>query len=191
MSDITLRPAPEALRHVFDACFQDYLRELSALNGARPNRHGRFEYFHYDRYWREPARMPFFIHRDNQPAGLLMLRELSQKEAHDGEPSLQVAELYVFRSHRRRGVAWEAMRIAARMAAALRLPLTWSAYMKNDSAVALYDKILAEFGENGAGWMAGFTRGIDGSGLARFYYKMTPVGAAQAAAKRKDGPPPV
>jgi predicted acetyltransferase len=181
MADVILTPATDESREEFDARFQDYLKELSALNGARPNRHGRFEYVHYDRYWWEPGRTPFFIERDGGRAGLLLLRELLPEESPDNETSLQVAEIFVFPSHRRRDVAVEAMRSAAAMAEKQRMPLTWSAYMNNGPAVALYGSIFREFGALDGEWATERTRGIDYSGLARFYYKMTPVAAMQAS----------
>ena len=181
MSDVTLTPATDGQRAEFDARFQDYLEELSALNGARRNRHGRFEYVYYDRYWWEPGRTPFYAEADGRRAGLLLLRELPPEESPDGETSLQVAEIFVFRPHRRRRVAAEAMRSAAAMAEKQRMPLTWSAYMNNGPAVALYRSILREFGALDGKWTTERTRGIDHTGLARFYYRMTPVAAMQAS----------
>ena len=174
MPSVTLRPVPEHERAEFEKHFQKYLRELSLLNGTRPNRHGVFEYGLLDFYWLDAHFMPFVIQCDGAVAGLLLLRELSVRESAIKQRSLQVAEITVFDEFRRRGIAREAMHSAARMARRLGLPLTWSAYMNNKPAATLYSALLEEFHETGE-WHTERTSGIDQMGLARYYYKMTPV----------------
>ena len=174
MAEVALRRASRAEKDAFTEHFQDYLAELSRLNGARPNRKGLFEYSPYDLYWENPARMPFFIECDGRTAGLLLLRELSEHESPQRGESLQVAEIYVFPPYRRRQVGKQAMWIAAHMAEERDVPLTWSAYMNNGPANALYTSVCSEFGAREGAWTTSCTRGIDLSGLARFYYQMAP-----------------
>jgi len=176
--EVSLRPVPESEKESFTEHFQDYLCGLSELTGARPNRRGLFEYYEYDLYWTDEDRMPFFIECAGRRAGLLLLRRLPEDGAPDGG-SLQMAEIYVFPSFRRRGVGKQVMRLAARMAEANGSPLTWSAYMSNGPANALYGSILDEFKAKNTSWMVERTHGIDRSGLARFYYQMARVGAVQ------------
>jgi len=173
MAPVALRPVPEAERAEFERHFQKYLCELSVLNGVRPNRRGIFEYGLLDIYWIDAHFMPFFIQCDGQMAGLLLLRELTARESALRQRSLQVAEITVFAEFRRRGLARETMRSAAAMAKRLRLPLTWSAYMNNKPAATLSAALLEEFHATGE-WQTERTSGIDRTGLARFYYKMTP-----------------
>lgn len=174
MASVTLRPVPENERAEFDKHFQAYLRELSVFNGVRPNRHGLFEYGLLDFYWLDAHFMPFFIQCDGARAGLLLLRELTARESPIKQRSIQVAEVTVFDEFRRRGIAREVMSNAARMARKLGLPLTWSAYMSNKPAATLYAALLEEFHDTGE-WQTERTSGIDQTGLARYYYKMTPV----------------
>jgi predicted acetyltransferase len=178
---VLLRRVPRAEKSQFERHFQEYLRELAQWNGAHPNRHGHFEYAHFGAYWHEPRRMPFFVEVDGSSAGLLLLRELPRDESPDRQNSLQVAEICVFPDHRRRGVGRQTMRAAARMAQDRALPLTWSAYMNNDAANALYVAVLHEFAARGGAWVAKRTRGIDYCGIARFYYSMEPLAAMEAS----------
>jgi predicted acetyltransferase len=176
MAEIALRSAPPDERDAFTAHFQHYLRELANFNGARPNRNGIYEYGLYRLYWKDDRFRPYFLECDGRRAGLLLLRELGPAESPRRTPSLQVAELYVFRPFRRRGVAREAMRQAAARAESMGVALSWSAYMNNGPAVALYRSILEEFGGPEGGWRTERKRGVDASGLARYYYWMEPIG---------------
>ncbi|MFH1732290.1 MAG: GNAT family N-acetyltransferase [Planctomycetota bacterium] len=175
MPEVRLRQAAESDKAIFSGHFQDYLAELAEFSRARPDRRGVFHYDQFDLYWRERRRMPFFIESDGETAGLLLLRELDETESAAGRGSLQVAEIYVFKGHRRRAIARETMRLAARMAVERDLPLTWSAYINNGPANALYRLVLDEFGAKDGAWRTRRTRGIDRGGLARFYYSMAPA----------------
>jgi len=179
MPEVTLRRVPLAEKNVFSGYFQDYLDELSRLNGARRNRQGQFEYRLYDRYWEDETFMPFFVERRAERVGLVLLRELPAHESPTGDRALQVAEIHTFCPHRRRGVARQTMRLAAQIAEDRRMPLTWSAYMNNGPAVALYRQVLREYEEKDGTWITRCTRGIDRSGLARFYYQMHPAAASR------------
>ena len=174
LPEVTIRPALEIDGARFGVYFQDYLAELAALSGARPDRNGHYGYDQYDLYWHDPARAAFFVEYGGSPAGLLLLRELTDDEMPPGGRSLQVAEICVFRGYRRRGVGKRVMRLAARTAEERGLPLTWSAYMNNGPANALYSSVLGEFSARDGAWLTERTRGIDSSGLARFYYRMVP-----------------
>ncbi len=181
MSEVTIRRVLESERDIFKAYFQEYLCELASLNDVRPNEEGVFEYGLLERYWVDERYKAFFIGcaegREEELAGLVLLRELSKDESSCGRETLQVAEVCVFKAYRRRGIGRAVIRLAAQMALARRMPLTWSAYMNNRPANALYRSILREFRGKGGLWIAESATGIDQSGLARFYYRMTPVGA--------------
>jgi predicted acetyltransferase len=175
MSEIVLQPVSEADKPSFVLYFQDYLAELAAFNGIQPDSRGRFDYDQFDLYWGDSKRMPFFVRYGGQLAGLLLLRELRPADSPLGRSTLQVAEIYVFRTHRRRGIGREVMRQAARIAESRGLPLTWSAYMNNGPANALYLSVLRELTAPPGRWTGRCERGIDRSGLARFFYHLVPV----------------
>lgn len=175
MPEVRLRQAAESEKAIFSDHFQDYLAELAQFSRTRPDRRGVFHYDGFELYWRDERRMPFIIESDGKTAGLLLLRELDETESAVGRASLQVAEIYVSEGHRRRAVARETMRLAAQMAEERGLPLTWSAYINNGPANALYRLVLEEFDAKDGSWRTERTRGIDGCGLARFYYSMAPA----------------
>jgi len=182
MPEVRLRQAAKSERAIFSGHFQDYLAELAEFSGARPDRRGVFHYDQFELYWQDESRMPFMIESDGKTVGLLLLRELDEKESAVGRASLQVAEIYVFQGHRRRAAARETMRLAARMAEERGLPLTWSAYINNGPANALYRLVLEEFDATDGAWRTERTRGIDRAGLARFYYSMAPAAAGEKTA---------
>ena len=177
MPDVKLREVLRSEKELFFVQFQEYLAELSLYSGARPDGAGVFHYDWLDHYWLEERRMPFFIDAEGEAAGLLLLRELADGESALRRASLQLAEIFVFRTHRRRAIASEVMRLAAQMAEGRGLPLTWSAYANNNPANGLYRATLEEFGSKEEAWLTGRTQGVDWGGLARFYYQMTPPNA--------------
>lgn len=179
MPDVKLREVPRSEKACFFAHFQEYLAELSLYSGARPDGAGVFHYDWLDHYWLEERRMPFFIEAEGATAGLLLLRELAEGESALQGASLQLAEIFVFRTHRRRAIASEVMRFAAQMAEERGLPLTWSAYANNNPANGLYGATLEEFGAREEPWQTGRTQGVDWGGLTRFYYQMTPPNAQE------------
>ncbi|MFO7900985.1 MAG: GNAT family N-acetyltransferase [Planctomycetota bacterium] len=190
--NVRLVPARTDDEPAFTDRFQDYLAELAQFTGSRPNRRGLYEYHGYERYWHDRRRHPFFIEAAGRRAGLLLLRELPARESDHAARSLQVAEICVFRPHRRRGVARATIRLAAAMAERNGLPLTWSAYMSNAPAVALYESVLDEFRSQPRPWTVERRRGIDRSGLARYYYRMDPPEGTPRSrpGERADGPDP-
>lgn len=174
MPDVKLREVPQSEKALFCAHFQEYLTELSLYSGARPGGDGTFHYDWLDHYWLEGRRMPFFVEVDGETAGLLLLRELADGESVLGSASLQLAEIYIFRTRRRRAIASEVMRFAAQMAEKRGLPLTWSAYANNNPANGLYRAILDEFRTKEKPWRTERMQDVDSVGLTRFYYQMTP-----------------
>jgi predicted acetyltransferase len=184
MPDVTLRPVPRSEKPVFSAHFQEYLAELALFSGSRPDRQGVFHYDLFDHYWLDDRRTPFFIEIEGETAGFLLLRELAGDKSSIQRASLQVAEVCVFRPHRRRAVASEVMRLAAQMAVERGLALTWSAYANNKPARELYQSILDEFASREEAWLTEETQGVDAGGLARLYYRMTPPGTGRDAGKK-------
>jgi len=174
---VRLRPVPRSEKNAFADHFQDYLHELSRWSHMRRDRQGRYPYAHFDLYWKDQRREAFFIDDAGETAGLLLLRELSSDESRFGRPALNVAEICVFPSHRRRSVARQTMRLVAEMARRRRMSVTWSAYMDNDAAAALYEAVLAEFRSLGGAWRTRRARGLDAAGLRRFFYEMIPLEA--------------
>lgn len=92
---------PEAqtlLRHLMELCQHDY----SEFSGADVDEDGRFGYRYLDYYWREPGRSPFLVRVSGKPAGFVLVRELGLNG--DGQLVCEVAEFFILRKYRRRGV---------------------------------------------------------------------------------------
>jgi predicted acetyltransferase len=92
---------PEAqplLHRLMELCQHDY----SELNGADVDEHGCFGYRYLERYWREPGRYPFLVRVSGKSAGFVLVRELERNA--DGQPVHEVAEFFILRKYRRRGI---------------------------------------------------------------------------------------
>lgn len=78
-----------------------YLHDFSEFDGADVDAHGLFAYPHLDHYWTEPKRHPFLFRVDGRWAGFALV--------HSGAPH-DMAEFFVMRKYRRRGVGMQAAR---------------------------------------------------------------------------------
>jgi predicted acetyltransferase len=81
-----------------ELCQHDY----SEFNGADVDEDGRFGYRYLDYYWSEPGRYPFLVRVSGKPAGFVLVRELELNV--DGQPVHEVAEFFILRKYRRRGI---------------------------------------------------------------------------------------
>jgi predicted acetyltransferase len=85
---------------------QFYLYEITAFDGAGPNRHGLFEYRYLDHYWTEDGRaagrVPFLIQVGDDVAGFALKHRWSVISR--SPDASTVAEFFVLPSWRRQGV---------------------------------------------------------------------------------------
>lgn len=88
------------LGHLLQLCLHDY----SEFNGKEVNDHGLFDYPYLDYYWIEPGRYPFLVWVEGTLAGFVLVRQLEQDMA---EPLWQMAEFFILRKYRRRGIGRE------------------------------------------------------------------------------------
>ena len=88
-----------------------YLHDFSVFTDADVDAGGRFGYDYLDAYWSEPERVPFLLRVDGRWAGFALVRT--------GVPH-DLAEFFVMRKYRRRGVG-----IAAARELFARLPGEW------------------------------------------------------------------
>jgi len=77
---------------------QLYIYDFSELLDMDTGADGKFAYPHLPLYWSEPGRYPFLITVDDKLAGLVLVKAGSEPASHD------LAEFFVLRRHRRRGV---------------------------------------------------------------------------------------
>jgi predicted acetyltransferase len=83
-----------------------YAHDFSEFSPLEINDVGRFGYPRLPLYWTEPHRHPFLIKADNRLAGFIFVQQESQL---NGDRNIwDVAEFFVLRGQRRRGVGIKA-----------------------------------------------------------------------------------
>jgi predicted acetyltransferase len=93
--DVELREATPDDKPVLRRLLELNAHDLSDIDGRVPGPTGEYGYPYLDHYWVEDDRHPFLVTVDDAPAGCLLVRA--------GEPH-RFGEVFVVRSHRRRGV---------------------------------------------------------------------------------------
>jgi predicted acetyltransferase len=113
-STVTIRPAGAGDRPLIEGMFQFYAYDFSEMEpeGSTDfefNAAGAFEPYDFmDSYWRDANRWPLVIQVGGRPAGFALVNTHSHLDG--GEVERNMAEFFVARKHRRRGVAAEAVR---------------------------------------------------------------------------------
>ena len=105
-----------------------YMYDFSELSDRDVSDHGLFGYRYLDHYWTEPDRHPFLIRVEGKLAGFVLVRSRWRDDA--GFES-SIAEFFVMRKYRRRGVG----RIAARRVFDT-FPGRWEVTQLSDNVVA-------------------------------------------------------
>ena len=127
---VTVSPAALADEPVLRRLMELYLHDFSELDGAEVGEHGTYGYPYLGLYWLEAHRHPFLVRVDGRLAGFALVRE---------GPTHHMAEFFVMRKHRRRGVGL----VVARDVFA-RFPGAWSVHEipGNDAAVAFWRRAI-------------------------------------------------
>ena len=84
---------------------QLYQYDFSKFDGADVDAHGLYNYNYLDNYWIEEERFPFLIRVDGAIAGFVLVRKLPPL---DGDELHSLAEFFIMRKYRRRGVGHQA-----------------------------------------------------------------------------------
>jgi predicted acetyltransferase len=95
---IELIPASFHQEPILANLLQLYIYDFSDLLDLDVRADGRFVYAHLPLYWREPGRYPFLVLADGNLAGFVLVKTGSEWDVRD------MAEFFVMRRHRRRGV---------------------------------------------------------------------------------------
>lgn len=129
---------PLADKPVLAAVMQLYLYDTSDHTGDQLNDEGRYDYSYFDLYWVESGRYPFLIRVDGQIAGLALVRTLEAGL----DPLYQMAEFFIMRVYRRRGVGR-----SAAFALFNRFPGRWEVGQEaaNTAGIAFWRRIIAEY----------------------------------------------
>jgi predicted acetyltransferase len=101
---------------------------------------GRFGYVDLPLYWTEPGRHPFLIHVDGKLAGFVFVKE--ESAASGQQPLWDMAEFFVVRAYRRRGIGIQAAHEVWR-----RFPGPWQVRVmqSNASAVEFWSRAISTF----------------------------------------------
>ncbi|MCL6596067.1 MAG: GNAT family N-acetyltransferase [Firmicutes bacterium] len=113
-----------------------YLYDLSEYTGPDVNEHGLYEYPRLDQYWLDESCHPLLIRVDGRIAGFVLVHQhdLLQERRH------VVAEFFVMRKYRRRGVGTRAARLVFDA-----FPGPWevSELPENEPAQAFWRRVIA------------------------------------------------
>ena len=104
--DINVRSAKKAEKKIVENLMQLYLHDFSEFEDLQVGDDGSFEYQFLDHYWEDPNRYPFLIWLDGKPSGFALLRFAMEMPAMVG--LMDLAEFFVIRSERRKGVGTQA-----------------------------------------------------------------------------------
>jgi len=106
--DVNVRSAKKREKEIVENLMQYYLHDFSEFEDLQIQDDGRFEYQYLDHYWQDPNRYPFLIRLDGKLSGFALLRFSMDMQSMVG--LMDLAEFFIVRSNRRKGVGTEAAR---------------------------------------------------------------------------------
>jgi predicted acetyltransferase len=138
--DVSLRPVAANERAVLENLVQLYCYDWSELMPLNVGADGRFAALDLDPYGRDHGHHALFIHVDDQLAGFALILEGSRLTGAGGV--FDMAEFFVMRGHRRRGVG-----LAAAVAAFDRFKGSWEVRQRdqNHAATAFWRRAIHEY----------------------------------------------
>jgi predicted acetyltransferase len=138
--------AGKADEETLNNLLQLYLHDFSEFDGSQISSDGWFEYPYLSRYWDEPDRYAFLFKVEGSLAGFALVKKGS--EIAEDDESMDVAEFFVLRSHRLKGVGQAAFEEIVR-----KFPGPWIARVQDEyhAALAFWRRVIpavasSEFG---------------------------------------------
>jgi predicted acetyltransferase len=133
-------PATKEEMPIVANLFELYAHDFSEFHSVEPGPDGRFGYPDLPLYWSEPGRYPFLIRIAGKLAGFALVRRISQTSG--GNAVWDVAEFFVLRAYRRRGVGKKVAHAVWRQ-----FPGPWQVRVMRANAAAhrFWQKAVAEF----------------------------------------------
>lgn len=118
--------------------FEMYAHDFSEFHAVEPGPDGRFGYPDLPLYWSEPGRCPFLIRVGGKLAGFVLVHRISS----GNNAAWDMAEFFVLRGYRRRGVGREAAHWVWRQ-----FPGPWQVRVMraNQTAHGFWQRAIAEF----------------------------------------------
>lgn len=139
--EVEIVPVPKHQEPILANLLQLYLHDLTAFHDLPLGPDGRYAYAHLSLYWTEPDRHPFFITLTGELAGFALIKMVKRDEERDvkrdedrssDQPVWDMAEFFVIRSLRRRGVGAQAAHQLWR-----RFPGAWQVRVMQSNRAAL------------------------------------------------------
>ena len=138
--EIQLTRIPEAQKPVLRQLLEFYCYDFSEFIYLELDEEGYFNYPYLDHYWIEEDRHPFFILRDNVIVGFVLVNRhgFIQKK----EEGYTMAEFFVMRGHRRRGIGIQAAHLAFDL-----FPGKWEVaqQLSNQASVHFWDDCISTY----------------------------------------------
>ncbi|HEY0320807.1 MAG TPA: GNAT family N-acetyltransferase [Pyrinomonadaceae bacterium] len=104
--EVEIVPATLEQEPILANLLELYAHDFSELSELEIGEDGRFGYTHLPLYWTEPHRHPFLIKANGKLAGFVLLQKASKVS---GDKEIwDVAEFFILRSYRRRGIGAKA-----------------------------------------------------------------------------------
>jgi predicted acetyltransferase len=133
-------PAEREQESVLANLLELYAHDFSEFHGLELGEDGRFGYRHLPLYWSEPGRHPFLVRMNGKLAGLVLVKRGS--ETSGNESVWDMAEFFVLRGYRRRGIGTEIAHEVWR-----RFPGSWEVRVmrSNRAARRFWERAIAAF----------------------------------------------
>jgi predicted acetyltransferase len=129
-ANIDLVPAAPEQESIIANLLELYAHDFSEFHNLELGANGRFGYRHLPLYWSEPGRYPFLIKVDGRLAGLVLVKRGSEASA--GQAVWDVAEFFIVRAYRRRGIGMQVAHEVWR-----RFPGSWEVRVMQSNRTAL------------------------------------------------------
>ncbi len=138
--NVEVIPATSEQQPILVHLLELYAHDFSEFHDMELNADGRFGYTKLPLYWLEPNRHPFLVMADRKLAGLVLVKKGSEISGDDAV--WDVAEFFVVRRYRRRGIGTE---IAHTIWS--RFPGRWEVRVmeSNHTADHFWERAIAEF----------------------------------------------
>lgn len=137
---LDIRSAKRSEKPLLANLMQDYLAEFDTFDSVEQDADGQYRYPYFNHYWEDPNRYPFLIREAGEIAGFALLRY--EADPLTGKGVMQVAEFFVTKPFRRRGIG---------AAAATRLwdlfPGEWSLMVlaSNKNAYPFWKQVIGDY----------------------------------------------
>ncbi len=137
--EVHLIRAGEGERSILSNLLHLYLHDFSEFDGSEVGEDGRFSYPYLSVYWKEEHRHAFLINMDGRLSGFVLVKKGS--ELAGSTRAMDVAEFFVLRGLRRRGVGRAAFQELVRQ-----FPGPWTVRVQSglESALAFWERVIAD-----------------------------------------------